>query len=143
MLPPKPAAPGASSTKSWRILKTQQFPQFIELYNHSNQTNDISGCILTDDPATNKFVLPPGTFVAPRGFISFNQTQLGFALNGAGGTLYLFKPDGSRVLDAVQFEPQADGVSYGRWPDGAGDFYPLARSSPGTNNSGIPRSATS
>ena len=39
--------------------------QFVELYNHSNQTNDLSGCILTDDPTTNKFVIPPGTFTAP------------------------------------------------------------------------------
>ena len=100
--------------------------QFVELYNHSNQTNDLSGCILTDDPATNKFVLPAGTLVGPRGFVSFNSSQLGFALDGSGGTIYFIKPDGSRVLDAVQFEAQADGVSFGRWPDGATAFYPLA-----------------
>jgi hypothetical protein len=111
--------------------------QFIELYNHSNQTNDLSGCILTDDPATNKFVVPPGTRIGPGGFVSFNQTQLGFNLNGAGGTVYFIKSDGSRVLDAVQFAPEADGVSYGRWPDGATDFYPLVSRTPGTNNSAI------
>ena len=33
---------------------------YIELYNHANQPVDISGCILTDDPKTNKFVIPPG-----------------------------------------------------------------------------------
>jgi len=47
---------------------------------------------------------------------------LGFTLNGAGGTIYFLKPDGSRILDAMQYEGQADGVSFGRWPDGAGDF---------------------
>ena len=31
----------------------------------------------------------------------------------------------------MQFGPQADGVSYGRWPDGADDFYPLAARTPG------------
>ena len=111
--------------------------QFVELYNHSNQTNDLSGCILTDDPATNKFVLPAGTLVGPRGFVSFNSSQLGFALDGSGGTIYLIRPDGSRVLDAVQFEAQADGVSFGRWPDGANAFYPLAAPTPGTNNSPV------
>ena len=35
----------------------------------------------------------------------------------------------------MQFKAQADGVSYGRWPDGGGDFYPLAARTPGTNNS--------
>src|SRR5262249_50758585 len=28
---------------------------FVELYNHSNQTNNLSACILTDDPLTNRF----------------------------------------------------------------------------------------
>jgi hypothetical protein len=113
------------------------FLQFVELYNHSNQTNNLSGCILTDDPATNKFVLPAGTLVGPRGFVSFDSSQLGFALDGSGGTIYLIQPDGSRVLDAVQFEAQADGVSFGRWPDGANALYPLAARTPGTNNSPV------
>jgi len=111
--------------------------QFIELYNHSNQGVDVSGCVLTDDPSTNKFVIAPRTTISPRGFISFSQSQLGFALNGAGGTVYLIKPDGSRVLDAVQYEAQADGVSFGRWPDGADAFYPLAMRTPGGANSAI------
>ncbi|MGA3182321.1 MAG: lamin tail domain-containing protein, partial [Verrucomicrobiota bacterium] len=112
-------------------------PQFIELYNHSTNSVNISGCILTDDPATNKFVIPAGAVIGPAGFISFTQSQFGFTLNGEGETLYFIKPDGSRVLDAVQFQAQADGVSYGRWPDGANDFYAFTTNTPGTNNSAI------
>ncbi len=112
-------------------------PQFIELYNHSNQTNDLSGCVLTPGPRTNQFVIPAGTSIPPRGFISFDTAQLGFALDGAGDTVYLISPDGSRVLDAVQFEAQADGVALGRWPDGANAFYPMAARTPGTNNSAV------
>ncbi len=112
-------------------------PQFIELYNHSTNSVDVSGCILTDDPTTNKFVIPSGTVIGPAGFVSFTQSQFGFTLNGAGETLYFIKPDGSRVLDAVQFGAQADGVSYGRWPDGANDFYAFTTNTPGTNNSAI------
>ena len=41
------------------------------------------------------------------------------------------------MLDAVQYEAQADGVSYGRWPDGANDFYAFTTNTPGTNNSPI------
>jgi hypothetical protein len=112
-------------------------PQFVELYNHSTQSVDVSSCILTDDPGTNRFVIPPATVIGPAGLVSFNQSQLGFALNGAGATLYFIKPDGSRVLDAVQFTAQSDGVSFGRWPDGANDFYALQARTPGTNNSAI------
>jgi hypothetical protein len=112
-------------------------PQFMELYNHSTNTVDVSGCILTDDPTTNKFVIPSGTVIGPAGFVSFTQSQFGFVLNGQGETLYFIKPDGSRVLDAVQFGAQADGISYGRWPDGADDFYAFTTNTPGTNNSTI------
>jgi hypothetical protein len=112
-------------------------PQFIELYNHATNSVDVSGCILTDDPTTNKFVIPSGTVIGPAGFVAFTQPQFGFTLNGAGETLYLIKPDGSRVLDVVQFGAQANGVSYGRWPDGANDFYAFTTNTPGTNNSSI------
>ncbi|HEY3863429.1 MAG TPA: lamin tail domain-containing protein, partial [Verrucomicrobiae bacterium] len=112
-------------------------PQFVELYNHSAVNVDLTGCILTDDFATNKFVIPSGTTVGPDGYVSFSQGQLGFTLNGAGETLYFINPDGSRVLDAVQFEAQADGVSLGRWPNGANDFYPMAAPTPGAANSAI------
>ena len=112
-------------------------PQFIELYNHSTNSVDISGCILTDDSTTNKFVIPSGTVIGPAGFVSFTKSQFGFTLNGAGETLYFIKPDNSRILDAVQFGGQANGVSFGRWPDGANDFYSFATNTPGTNNSAI------
>jgi len=112
-------------------------PQFIELYNHSTISVDVSGCILTDDPATNEFVIPAGTVIGPAGFVAFTQSQFGFTLNGQGETLYFIKPDGSHVLDAVQFGAQADGVSYGRWPDGANGFYAFTTNTPGTNNSAI------
>src|SRR5665213_2289228 len=111
-------------------------PQFVELYNHSTNVVNLSGCILTDDANVSQYVIPSGTTIGPGSFLSFN-TSLGFNLNPAGDTIYFIKPDGSRVLDAVQFEGQADGVSYGRWPDGANDLYPLQSLTPGTNNSAI------
>ena len=51
--------------------------------------------------------------------------------------LYFLMPDRSRVLDAVQYGAQADGVSYGRWPDGANDFYAFATNTPGGHNGPI------
>ena len=109
---------------------------FVELYNHSTNSVNLSGCILTDNAGASQYVMPAGTAIGPGGFLSF-PASLGFTLNPTGDTIYLVKPDGSRVLDAVQFEGQADGVSYGRWPDGANDFYPLQSLTPGTNNSAI------
>jgi len=110
---------------------------YVELYNHSNQAVDISGCVLTDRPGTNKFVVPPQTTIDARGFLWFGAAQLGFGLHGAGETLYFKAPDGARVLDAVRYEAQENGVSYGRHPDGGREFYRLAGRTPGAPNGGI------
>lgn len=110
---------------------------YIELYNHSTSAVDISGCILTDDPDTNKFVIPPGTVIPARGFVFYSETNMNFALNAMGETIYFIKPDRSRVLDTVQFAAQQNGVATGRWPDGANDFYRLKAKTPGAANPAI------
>jgi hypothetical protein len=110
---------------------------YIKLYNHSTQSVDISGCILTDDPATNKFVIPATTIIPARGFVSYTGANMNFALSAAGETIYFVNPGRTRVLDAVQFDAQENGVSMGRWPDGANQFYRLAAQRPGTNNAAI------
>jgi hypothetical protein len=110
---------------------------YVELYNHGASAIDMSGCALTDDPATNKFSAPSNTVVAAGGFVSFPASQLGFELSPAGGLLLLKYPDGSNVLDAASYEPQARGVPSGRWPDGASEFYPLAGPTPGASNGQI------
>jgi hypothetical protein len=109
----------------------------IELYNHSNVATDLSGCILTDNATTNKFIIPNGTVIPPRGFVVFDQNQLGFALSAAGETVYFWNSDRTRLLDVVQFGAQENGVSFGRWPDGAAEFYRLQTRTFGTNNSNI------
>ena len=110
---------------------------FIELYNHANQAVDLSGCTLSDEATTNKFVLPNGTSIPARGFKIFHQSELGFGLSSGGEAIYLRTADGLRMLDAIRFEAQAPGVTSGRWPDGAKEFYPLAEATPGTNNSAV------
>jgi hypothetical protein len=110
---------------------------YIELYNHANQPVDISGCILTDDPDTNKFIIPPGTVIPARGFVFFSDTNLNFDLSAAGETLYFKNPDQTRVLDGVRYGAQQNGVAMGRWPDGASQFYRLSAKSPGASNAPI------
>ena len=110
-------------------------PQFIELYNHSTQPLDISGCSLSNDPKVNTFVVPPGTIMAPHGYVSYNQTQLGFALNGAGDTIYFRNAAGTRVLDTVRFDAQQNNVPFGWTPDGASTFRQQAAATPGNTNS--------
>ena len=107
---------------------------FIELFNESSQAVDLSGCILSDDPALNKFVIPPGSIIPPQGFISFSDTELRFGLSSAGEAIFFKSPNATRILDAIRFEGQARDVSTGRSPDGAPWCSPLLARTPGANN---------
>jgi hypothetical protein len=69
--------------------------------------------------------------------VAYDQSALGFALDAAGETVYLVNPARTRVLDSASFEGQANGVSFGRVPDGAPDLAPLADRSPGAPNGGL------
>ncbi|MGC8830599.1 MAG: lamin tail domain-containing protein [Verrucomicrobiia bacterium] len=126
------------------FLAASQTPNldFIELYNHSNEPVDVSGCYLADNknplsPDSQKFRIPNGTVIPPRGFVVFNQNQMGLALNSAGESIVLWNPQADMIIDAVRFEAQDVNVSSGRYPDGADEFYPLKTPTPGATNNGI------
>ncbi len=138
-------SPGRADTVTatpWQSVVINEFlahtdpPQvdFVELYNYSAAPVDLSGCGLTDDPATNRYVFPPGTSIPALGFLALEETQLGFALNAAGETICLISPDGARVLEAVRFGAQENGVTTGRYPDGAPQFSRLRQPTPGSAN---------
>ena len=107
---------------------------YVELHNHSPLSVDVSGAWLSDSATTNKFQILPGTVLPPGGFVSFEEAQLGFSLGANGETVYFVNPAQTRVLDALRFEGQANGVALGRWPDGEGAFRELSARTPGTNN---------
>ena len=107
---------------------------YVELFNYSASSINVGGCVLTDDPTTNKFSIPPSTFIPAGGFLVFYETTLGFSLNSGGEDLFFKNPQATRVLDAVRFEAQENGVSTGRFPDGAPSFSRLQSLTPGTNN---------
>lgn len=118
------------------LLTHTDLPQqdFVELYNYGSQAVDLSGCTLSDRADTNKFVIPNSTVIPAGGFVAFTETQLGFAFSTLGEEVYLKNPAGTRVIDALRFEAQENGVSMGRSPDGAPDFHELATPTSGTAN---------
>ncbi len=108
---------------------------FIELFNRGSQTVDLSGCRLSDRAETDKFTIPEGTRLSPGGWVVFSQANLGFSLSRQGDAIFLARPDGGRVIDAVRFDAQRLGVSSGRSPDGAPEIRELAETTPGLANS--------
>ena len=111
---------------------------FIELRNDGTAVADLSGCTLSDDPAAlAKFVIPPGTSLAPGAFVVFTESQFGFGLASDGETVYFSAPDGARVLDCVRFKGSASGVSLGRAFDKKSEIRALASPTPGAANAGL------
>lgn len=109
---------------------------WLELYNHSNLPVDLSGAYLSDDPRTNKFRIPDGTIIQPRGFLYYDQTHLGFELFAGGESIFLVNSNQTRVIDVIDFRGQSNNVSSGRSPDGGPIQYGLARRTTNAPNSG-------
>jgi hypothetical protein len=86
---------------------------FVELYNHSNEPVDLSGCVLTEDPVVPRFRIPNGTIITPRGFVAFDEQALGFRLDAAGEAIFLISSNLTQVIDAIRFEAQENGVRAG------------------------------
>ncbi|MSU35949.1 MAG: hypothetical protein EXS36_12770 [Pedosphaera sp.] len=107
---------------------------FIELFNYSDQAVDITGFILTDDGDRNRFRIPNNTVVGPLGFIRFREIDLDFTLAPAGGKLFLKNSSDTRVLDSLRTQPQSEGRSWGRNPDGASDWIGFSSPTPGERN---------
>ena len=107
---------------------------YIELFNTGTNAVDLSGAWLSDSIETNKFRIPNGTTISARGFLSFDQTELGFALSADGEEIYLVNSNQTRVIDALTFRGQANGIPEGRYPDGAPGFQLLESATEGTEN---------
>jgi len=116
---------------------------YIELYNHGNTAVDLSGAYLADEAdfisnaaVTNHFYrISNGISIPPRGFLSLNQTTLGFSLGASGERIFLVNSNKTRVIDAIDYQAQGNGVSMGRSPDGAAAWYRMASRTPGAANS--------
>ena len=133
---PLPTADPARDVVLNEVLAHTDLPQLdmVELFNRGTVASDLSGCVLTDDLRTNRFRFPTGTTLAPGAFLQLDERALGFRLSAAGETVWLLGADGSRVLDAVRFGAQENGVAFGRCPDGSDDWRRLESFTPGARN---------
>lgn len=126
--------------------ENQQSNDWIELYNPSTESVTVSQWYLSDDQDDLKKWAIPSTSIEALGFISFdeitgfhNPTDTGFGLNNDGEQIYLSYLPGppwqDRVIDAVQFKAQEEGVSQSRFPDGSPYWY---RANPTRNSPNQP-----
>jgi len=124
---------------------------WIELYNTTGVTLDISGWYLSDsDSPLTKYPIPNGTTIPPYGYIVFYENphfrvnhgnNTPFALSENGETVYLSFPDitsdPKHISDDRKFGASEEGVSFGRYTTSTGDvkFVAMDSNTPGQSNS--------
>lgn len=123
---------------------TKAESDWVEIYNSSDKTIDLSGYCLEDDKGVaEKFTIPAGTTIAAKGFLLYSQgatgstTSFTFGLSGSGDDVYLVDPD-NKLVDHVTTPDFSDaaGSSYARKTDGASEFEVCASPTKGTSNGG-------
>jgi len=112
---------------------------FIELYNHSTESADISGYYLSDSPDALKFRIPEFTTISPGGYVSFSISDWSdtMSLSPNGERIYLLSADQQCVIDAVTYPLEKPGVSLGHFPNGTYGIRALAAPTPGYANSAL------
>lgn len=122
-----------------------EYDDWLELYNWNEEAVDLSGYFLTDDAANiEKWEIPAGTEIAAGGFLCFwadeDQEQgdlhTNFKLSASGETIILSDPAGV-LIDQITFGEQETDLSFGRYPDGTGDFMQMTASFGAQNHNGI------
>ena len=126
-----------------------EYQDWIEIYNPTSQAIDIGGLYLTDDtndPAQYEIPknYPDSTTIPANGFMLFwadSDSEKGvqhtnFKLGQAGeevGLYYVTQTD-TLPIDTLSFGTQMADTSYGRYADGANDWYYMDLFTPGSTN---------
>jgi len=105
---------------------------WVELYNIGSTAVDLSGYGFKDNDDSRTFTIAAGTVIQPGGFLVLEEADFGFGL-GAGDAARLFAPDGVTVLDSYVWTAHAT-TTYGRCPDGTGEFFTTELSTKGAAN---------
>lgn len=92
---------------------------WIELVNTGAEAVDLSGWLVRDNDDTRFSTVPAGTVVEAGGFYVHEESVLGFGLGG-GDLARLYTPNGT-LADSYAWEEHAL-TTYGRCPDGTGEF---------------------
>lgn len=109
--------------------ENNQFEDWIELYNASEYKINTKGLYLSDQSESINLWALPDLIIEPNGYLTIwadeDTNQIGwhsnFKLDGSGEEVYLAY-DQNTIIDSVSFDQQYPLVSYGRFPNGTGDF---------------------
>lgn len=110
------------------------FDDWIELYNNGSSAIDLEGYFLSDDADDlMQWAFPAGTQIEANGYLIVwadeDDDQSGlhanFKLSASGESIFLVDPTGA-IVDEVSYVDQTTDISYGRFPNGTGDFQTMS-----------------
>jgi hypothetical protein len=122
------------------------YADWIELFNSGKEELDLSGLHLSEDKnKLRKWTFPSGTKIGPGEHLivwadkdtkATTGLHTNFKLSMWGESVLLVDRDkrGNAIIDSVEFGPQQQDVSFGRYPDGKNKWQ-LMPPSPGKPNS--------
>jgi hypothetical protein len=110
---------------------------WIELYNSSDATIDLSGFVLQDDrQGTEEYVIPNGKSIPAKGFLVFDGEEVDFVFGlSSDGDAVILLDAGRNQIDRVDVPAEKDGNAYARTTDG-GSEWTKQTPTKGTSNSG-------
>ncbi len=132
----------ASNTSS-NSDEANEFDDWIEIYNPTDQAIDLSNLYLSDNPNNlTKWQFPEeSSTIETGGFLliwcdedgSQGPLHTNFKLSAGGEFIALVDSDGLSIIDSLTFETQTTDVSFGRSPDGSEQWSALFPT-PGASN---------
>ncbi|RPI02608.1 MAG: hypothetical protein EHM64_13660, partial [Ignavibacteriae bacterium] len=123
------------------------YEDWIELFNSSGSSVNIAGFYITDNlGGQNHWQIPSGqqmnTTVPAHGYlilyadelVGLGSAHLDFKLSSTSGKIVLLGSDNTSILDSVSYGTQLRDISYGRYPEGSGQWMYMNTVSPGAAN---------
>jgi hypothetical protein len=105
---------------------------WVELKNNGATPVDLAGAVLKDDDDSHALTLPAGSTIAAGGYLAVDLDVAGGFGLGKADSARLFAADGS-LVDSFTWAEHA-GQTYGRCPDGTGDFAQTTAATKGAVN---------
>ena len=120
---------------------------WIELYNTTNETIQLGGLYLSDKASSpDKWQIPAGINIGPNQYVTFFadgdpeegalHADFSFKAGGEDAVLAQETANGIEILDQVSFEDIAHYSTFGRIPNGTGNFVKIGTPTPNASNNG-------
>jgi len=112
------------------VDEANQYDDWIELHNTTNQAVDLGGYNLSDNPDNlDKWTIPSGTTITANGYLiiwadddaSQGLLHATFKLGKDGESIY-FTTSNETHVDSIEFGEQDTNISMARSPNGSGPF---------------------